>query len=83
MKQLLTIIAGVVVIVSMVVFVFTLRQVREEEASLTDDLERRTALLADSLKESVRPSYLSNATSTIQSVLDKFANRGRLLGLAV
>ena len=76
-------IAGVAVIVSLVVFVFTLRQVRQEEASMLDDLRLRTALLADSFKESIRPSYLNNATSTMQMVLDKFANRERLLGLAV
>ena len=83
MKQLLIMIVGVAVIVSLVVFVFTLRQVRQEEASMLDDLRLRTALLADSFKESIRPSYLNNATSTMQMVLDKFANRERLLGLAV
>ena len=83
MKQLLIIIAGVAVIVSLVVFVFTFQQVRQEEASMLDDLQLRTALLADSFKESIRPSYLNNATSTLQAVLDKFANRERLLGLTV
>lgn len=76
-------IAGVVVIVSVVVFGFTLRQVQQEQTSLLDDLERRTALLTDSLRESIRPSYANNATSTLQVVLNKFANRGQLLGLAV
>ena len=56
MKQLLIIIAGVAVIVSLVVFVFTFQQVRQEEASMLDDLQLRTALLADSFKESIRPS---------------------------
>lgn len=83
MKQLLIMIAGVAAIVSLVVFGFTFRQVHQEEASLLDDLQRRTSLLADSLKESIRPSYLNNATSTLQAVLDKFAGRERLLGLAV
>lgn len=76
-------IAAVVMIVSLVVFGFTLRQVQQERLSLLDDLKRRTAILADSFKESIRPSYLSNSTSTLQNVLDKFVNRGRLLGLAV
>ena len=83
MKQLLSLIAAVVIIVSLVVLGFTFRQVSEQQASLIDDLSRRTALLADSLKESIRPSYLTNATSTMQGVLDKFAGRERLLGLAV
>ena len=83
MKQLMIMIAGVVVVVSLVVFAFTLKQVTQEETLLRNDLERRTAILADSLKESIRPSYLNNNTATLQGLLDKFANRGRLLGLAV
>src|SRR3989344_5042438 len=83
MKQLLSMIAGVVIIVSLAVSAFTYLQVQREQASLLDDLEWRTALLADSFKESIRPSYLSNATGTLQGLLDKFAGRERLLGLAV
>jgi len=83
MKQLFIMIAGVVAIVSLVVSAFTFRQVHQEKAALLEDLQRRTALLADSLKESIRPSYLNGATSTLQKVLDRFAGRERLLGLAV
>lgn len=83
MKQFFSIIAIVILIVSLVVIGFTLRQVDESQTSLENDLQLRTALLADSLKESIRPSYLSNATSTMQAILDKFAGRERLLGLAV
>lgn len=83
MKQVLKIIAVVVVIISLVVFVFTFLQVRQEEASMLDDLRYRTTLLADSFKESIRPSYLSNNTSSLQPLLDKFAGHERLLGLAV
>lgn len=83
MKQIFIMIAGVVVVVSLVVSAFTLRQVHIERAALLDDLQHRTALLADSLKESIRPSYLNGATSTLQGVLDRFAGRERLLGLGV
>lgn len=83
MKQFFTIIAVVISIVSLVVLSFTLRQAGERHTSLENDLQVRTALLADSLKESIRPSYLNNATTTIQKTLDKFAGRERLLGLAV
>ncbi len=83
MKKLLALIAVVVVIVSLIVLGFTVQQVHRQQDSLTVDLQRRTALLADSLKESIRPSYLGNSTSTIQKLLDKFAGRERLLGLAV
>lgn len=83
MKQLLSIIAIVILIVSLIVISFTLKQIEEHQISLENDLQLRTALLADSLKESIRPSYLSNATTTMQTILDKFAGRERLLGLAV
>ncbi|MFZ2189827.1 MAG: trehalose-6-phosphate synthase [Candidatus Magasanikiibacteriota bacterium] len=83
MKKLLALIAVVILIVSLVVLGFTLRQVQQQRNSLTDDLQRRTTLLADSLKESIRPSYLNNTTSTLQNILDKFVGRERLVGLAV
>ncbi len=83
MKQFFASVAAVVFVVSLVVLGFTVRQVHEQRLTLTDDLERRTSFLADSLKESVRPSYIQNATSTLQNLLDKFVGRERLLGLAV
>lgn len=83
MKQLLGFIMVVVAIVSLIVLGFTFRQVYLQRVSLADDLQRRTALLADSLKESIRPSYLSNSSTTLQNLLDKFTGKERLLGLAV
>lgn len=83
MKQFFSIIAIVTSIVSMIVIGFTIKQVGDRHISLENDLRLRTALLADSFKESIRPSYLNNATSTMQAILDKFAGRERLLGLAV
>jgi trehalose-6-phosphate synthase len=83
MKQLLGIIGAVILIVGLSVSAFTYNQVQKERAFLLDDLERRTSLLTDSLKESIRPSYLTHSTATLQSLLDKFAGRERLLGLAV
>ncbi len=83
MKQLLSIFIGVLIIVSLLVVGFTLLQVHQQQTALTDDLQRRTSLLADSFKEAIRPSYLNSATSSLQAVLDKFAGRERLLGLAI
>jgi trehalose 6-phosphate synthase len=83
MKQTIPIISTVILIVSLVFVGFTFWQVNEERSALETDLQIRTVLLADGLKEAIRPAYLSQATSTIQTVLDKFAGRERLLGLAV
>lgn len=83
MRQLLGMIAVVVVIVVLVVLGFTMTQVSRQQTQLTDDLQIRTALLADSFKESIRSPFLNNETPTLQEVLNKFAGRDRLLGLAV
>lgn len=83
MKQLLPIIGGVVVIVSLVVLGFTAVQVSSQRDTLVSDLEDRTGLLAASFKESVRSYYLVKATDSLQNVLDKFADGQRLFGLAV
>lgn len=83
MKQTLALILAVVAIVSLVVLGFSLYQVRTERTSLAADLDSRTRLLAESLKESVEPLYVSNSMDALQKVMDKFADRQRLLGLAV
>lgn len=83
MKQLIILISIIAIIVSSVVTGFTLNQIQQQKAQLTSDLERRTSLLADSFKESIKPSYLINSTTTLQAILDKFAGRERLLGLAI
>ena len=50
---------------------------------MSADLEYRTSLLADSFKESIEPYYSASAIETLQKVLDRFADRQRLMGLAV
>lgn len=83
MRNLFSFIIGAVAIVGVVVFGLTMVQIIEQKKSLFADLEYRTALLADSLKESVEPYYLNNSTQSLQKVLNKFADGQRLLGLAV
>ncbi len=83
MKQTVLLILGMIAIISVIIFGFALNQVRVEQISLASDLESRTRLLAESLKESVEPLYLSNSEEALQSVMDRFTDRQRLLGLAV
>jgi len=81
------IIGSVVVAVSLVALGFNIRQVDQERATLTTNLEQRASLLADSLKESVEPYYANSSQSSfrtsLQKVVDKFANRERLAGIAL
>ncbi len=83
LKKTWLIIVIVLVVITTVVMVFTLWQVQNERISLSVDLEYRTRLLTESLIESVEPSFLSTSQTGLQKLLDKFANRQRLLGLAV
>ncbi len=68
---------------SIVIFAFTIQQTQQEKKSLVVDIEKRTQLLADSLKESIEPYYLVNSNDKLQKVVDKFANRERLIGIVV
>src|SRR3989338_2935612 len=87
MKYIFAIIGSVVVAVSLVALGFNIRQVDQERATLTTNLEQRASLLADSLKESVEPYYANSSQSSfrtsLQKVVDKFANRERLAGIAL
>src|SRR3989344_3667943 len=57
MRYIFSIIGAVVVTVSLVALGFNIRQVDQERATLTTNLEQRASLLADSLKESVEPLH--------------------------
>ena len=81
-KQPLFFLIGIGIAISVMV-VFTFFQTIREREVLVDDLKYRTGLLADSLKESVEPTYIGSSTSTLQKLVDKFTNRERLVGLAV
>ena len=87
MKYIFTIIGSVILTVSLVALGFNLQQINEERATLTTNLEQRASLLADSLKESVEPSYVNSSGASLQTSLqktvNKFANRERLAGIAL
>lgn len=83
MRHILLITLGAILAVSLIVFSFTYSQVNEERLNLSADLQYRTRLLADSLKEAVEPSYSRNSTSTLQRIVDRFTDRERVVGLAV
>lgn len=83
MKQILFITLGAIFVVSLIVLGFTYNQVNKDRLDLSADLQYRTRLLTDSLKESVEPSYGKNSTSTLQRIVDRFTDRERVVGLAV
>ncbi|MBI2474418.1 MAG: trehalose-6-phosphate synthase [Candidatus Taylorbacteria bacterium] len=76
-------IAGLILVVILTVFGITAKQINDKKESETAALEYRTRLLADSLKEAVEPYYAGNSTSALQKIVDKYANKEHVVGLAV
>lgn len=83
MNYFWSVIIGVLVLTSIVVFGFTVFQVQSQKDSLVSDLEYRTQILSESFKESIEPAYNANSLISLQRILDKFANKQRLMGLVV
>lgn len=83
MKHILLIVTSVIFGASMLALGFTFLQVQQERFALSADLEYRTRLLAESLNESIEPAYAKFATSTLTKLATSFANRERLVGVAI
>jgi len=71
------------IVISALVFLFTYLQVKQEKERLTIDLERRAALLGESLKESIEPLMERDRPERLKKIVEKFGNRERLAGVAV
>ena len=83
MKQIYFVILIIIFAVSLVSVVFTNNQVNQDKESLTVDLQYRTALLADSLKEIVQSNYTSGSSDYFQTIVEIFANHERFAGFAI
>lgn len=83
MRQIWMITGGAIFIFSLMVGGFALNQANQEEIELSSRLQSRTQLLAESLAESIGPSYRANATTTLDSIVNRFVSDERLVGLAV
>jgi alpha,alpha-trehalose-phosphate synthase [UDP-forming] len=72
--------------VALVSLLFAAYQVRTERKNLRTDLARRAELLAESLQESIEPAFEKNdrnSQKTMQKVVDRFAQREHMKGIAV
>ncbi len=74
---------SLVVGVALVAALFAFLQVRQERQRLREELERRSAVLAESLQESVEPLTDKGPSRNLQRIVEKFGNRERLRGVAV
>ncbi len=84
MKQIATALFGIVAIVTIVAFFFTLRQITRQEARLTDNLRQRSVLLAESLRDTIEPYFINDESDAhLQKTINKFSDRERIFGLAI
>jgi len=83
MKQILAAIGLVVIIISLIAVFFTWTQVDSESHRLQGDIQYRSYLVADSLKGNVEPNFVNKSNGYLQSVVENFADKQRLAGIAI
>ncbi|MBI2315004.1 trehalose-6-phosphate synthase [Candidatus Daviesbacteria bacterium] len=83
MKQIAAVILIMITIVSLVVIAFTVNQVDQEETRLKTDLQYRSTLLAESLKETVEPNFINKSDNYLQNVVERFSSKERFAGLGI
>src|SRR3990167_1091775 len=83
MRITLRLILSLGIAASTVVFASTSYQARQEERRLLEELDQRTALLAESLRELAEPLLGTEQQGELQGLLERFGNRERLAGVAL
>lgn len=83
MKQIFVALLIIVAIISLVVIAFTVNQVTREEQRLKSDLQYRSTLLAESLKETIEPNFINKSDSYLQNVVERFTDNERLASLGI
>ncbi len=76
-------IVSLILAVTLVSLLSSYYQVRREQRNLRKDLERRAAVLAESLAGNVEPQLENGSTQTLQGIVERFSNRERLAGVVV
>ncbi|HSC46207.1 MAG TPA: trehalose-6-phosphate synthase [Candidatus Acidoferrum sp.] len=86
MRTTLKLVLPLIASVALVSLLFAAYQVRTERRNLRNDLARRSELLAESLQESIQPLFEKNernSEKSMQRVVDRFAQREHMKGIAV
>lgn len=83
MRLAIKVILPLVLIIAFVASVFAFWSANGERVRLTTDLERRSSLIADGLRESLSPLLERNSMDSVTRILNRFSNRERLVGMAV
>ena len=83
MKITLRLIVSLILVMAVVTAAFSLSRVNKEKTRMANDLELRTAVLADSLQESVTHLVNRGLSERLKRLVVRFGNRKRLRGVAV
>lgn len=83
MKMTLQFILSMIVIVCCVAGGSSYLLVRQEKQRQTEELDRRSSLLAESLEESVASALSRKAEADLQRIVRRLENRSRLAGVVV
>src|SRR5579863_4666679 len=76
-------IVSLIVCITLVSLAFSYYQVVGEKRRLRSDLERRAEVLGESVAGNVEKSWESGSDRGLQRLVQRFANREHLLGVAV
>jgi len=79
----LRLIFPLLIAVACVSALFAAYEVRQVRHGLKRDLQTRSAILAESLQESVEPVFANGSASGLQHFVERFGNREDLAGVAV
>ncbi len=86
MRTTLKLVLPLIISVALVSLLFAAYQVRTQRRNLRSDLARRADVLAESLQEAIDPLFEKNdrtSEKAMQRVVDRFAQREHLKGIAV
>ncbi|MBI4036897.1 trehalose-6-phosphate synthase [Candidatus Daviesbacteria bacterium] len=83
MKQIAVAVVIIVVIISLIVTAFTINQVYREEQRLSEDLEYRSTLLAENLKNTIEPNFTAKSSEELQKLVNKFDSEERFVGMNI
>ncbi len=69
--------------ITLVSLAFSYKEVQREKLALRKDLERRAAVLGESLAGYIEPYLEKQSPRQLQRIVDRFGNRERLEGMAI
>jgi len=83
MRKAATYVLVFFVVIMLGTVMLTISQIEQTKSQLTDNLQYRSSLLSDGLREAVEPNFVNLSKDYLQSLVEKYANRKRVAGLAV